>query len=421
MTRLWCLQSAVMWGLLSVAHATDWPAFRGPQGDGTTDAKNVPVTWSATEHVKWKTPLAQPANGSPIVVGDRVFVTTAEDAEGKQRSLIALNLADGKEQWKRTVTVDKKLPTHGTNPYAGTTPVSDGKHVVVWHATGGLHCYTVDGQPVWQRDFGEFRHIWGYGSSPILHNGRVILHSGPGVKVFIAALKLTDGETVWQHDEPVDGDGSNTADKRYFGSWSTPVIATVDGREQMFVALPTRLVAMDPETGKLLWWCEGLRHGGGDLAYSSALVTPFAVFQTAGFSGPAFAVKLGGEGNVTETHRLWRLEKQPQSIGTGVVVDGLVYRPNAGPGTIDCVDPLTGKTVWRDRASGGSHWASIVLAEGRAYATDQGGTTVVFKPNKERYEELAKNSLGESTNATPAVIDGQLIFRTNKHVICVAR
>lgn len=401
--------------------AADWPAFRGPHGDGTSEAKNVPVKWSATDNIVWKTPLAQPGNGSAIVSGSRVFVTTAEDTDGKQRSLIALNLADGKELWKRTVAVDKKLPTHQTNPYAGTTPVTDGKHVVVWHATGGLHCYTVEGEPVWHRDFGEFRHIWGYGTSPILHNGRVILHSGPGVKVFIAALKLTNGETVWQHDEPVEGDGSNTPDKRYFGSWTTPVIAMVDGREQMFVALPTRLVSMDPETGKVLWWCEGLRHGGGDLAYSSPLVTPLAIFLTAGFNGPAFAVKLGGEGNVTDSHRLWRLEKQPQSIGSGVVVDGLVYRPNAGPGTIDCVDPLTGQIVWRDRASGGTHWASMVLAEDRIYATDQTGTTVVFPPNKAKYAELAKNSLGEPTNATPAVIDGSLIFRTSQHVIRVGK
>ncbi len=403
----------------TLVHAGDWPAFRGPHGDGTTEAKQVPVTWSTTERLKWKTPLAQPGNGSAIVVGDRVFVTTAEDADGKQRSLMALNLADGKEVWKRTVTVEKKLPTHQTNPYAGSTPVSDGKSVVVWHATGGLHCYTVAGEPVWQRDFGEFRHIWGYGTSPIIHQDRVILHSGPGVKVFVAALNLDNGDVLWRHDEPVDGDGSNTSDKRYFGSWATPVIATVDGREQMFVALPTRLVAMEPESGKLLWWCEGLRHGGGDLAYSSPLITPFAVFLTAGFSGPAFAVKLGGEGNVTESLRLWRTEKQPQSIGSGVVVDGMVYRPNAGPGTIDCVDPLTGKILWRDRASGGTHWASIVLAEGRAYATDQAGTTVVFNPNKEKYEEIARNALGEPTNATPAVVEGKLIFRTSQHVICV--
>lgn len=416
--RTWTCLFLILSQLVSAA---DWPAFRGPHGDGTSDAKNVPVTWSATDHIQWKTPLAQPGNGSAIVSGSRVFVTTAEDTDGKQRSLIALNLADGKELWKRTVTVDKKLPTHQTNPYAGSTPVTDGKHVVVWHATGGLHCYTVEGEPVWNRDFGEFRHIWGYGTSPILHHGRVILHSGPGVKVFLAALKLTNGETVWQHDEPVDGDGSNTPDKRYFGSWSTPVMATIDGREQMFVALPTRLVSMDPENGKLLWWCEGLRHGGGDLAYSSPLVTPGAIFQTAGFNGPAFAVKLGGEGNVTETHRLWRLEKQPQSIGSGVVVDGLVYRPNAGPGTIDCVDPLTGQNVWRDRASGGTHWASMVLAEDRIYATDQAGTTVVFRPNKAKYEELAKNTLGEPTNATPAVVDGSLVFRTSKHVIRVGK
>lgn len=401
------------------AHAADWPAFRGPRGDGATDAVNVPVKWSTTENIRWKVKLPQAGNGSAIVVGPRVFVTSAEDPGGKERSLFAFDLKTGQELWKRTVTIDRVMPTHKTNPYAGTTPASDGKVVVVWHASAGLHCYDLDGKPLWQRDFGEFKHIWGYGSSPIIEDGRVYLHSGPGARIFLTALDAATGNTIWEQPEPVDGDGSNTADKRYFGSWATPVMTTMNGERQLLLSMPKRLNAYDPATGKLLWYSEGMGHKGGDLSYSSPLVVGDSVFITAGFGGPAMAVKSGGGGDVTTSHRLWRSEKNPQSIGTGVVVDGYVYRPNAGPGTIQCIDPQTGKVVWENRAAGGDHWASIVLAGGLAYATAQSGTTVVFRPMPEKYDEVAQNKLDEHTNATPAVVDGAIVIRTFENLVCV--
>ncbi|HVJ69127.1 MAG TPA: PQQ-binding-like beta-propeller repeat protein, partial [Caulifigura sp.] len=294
-----------------------------------------------------------------------------------------------------------------------------GKIVVVWHATAGLHCYDIDGQPLWDRDFGEFKHIWGYGSSPIIDGDRVYLHSGPGTKIFLAALDAKTGKTIWEQPEPVDGDGSNTTDKRYFGSWATPVITTVNGEKQLLLSMPKRLNAYDPATGKLLWYSEGMGHKGGDLSYSSPIVVGDSVFITAGFAGPAMAVKLGGSGDVTSSHRLWRNEKNPQSIGTGVMVDGYIYRPNAGPGTIQCIDPKTGKVIWENRAAGGDHWASIVLAGGLAYATSQSGTTVVFKPSPEKYDEVARNALDEHTNATPAVVDGAIVIRTFENLVCI--
>jgi outer membrane protein assembly factor BamB len=422
MMMLRALRSGLWITLLTVAcqaDAADWPAFRGPHGDGTTEATNVPVKWSATENIRWKTKMPQPGNGSAIIVGSRVFVTSAEDPQGKERSLYAHDLKTGKELWKQTVKVDKVMPTHQTNPYAGTTPASNGKVVVVWHATGGLHCYDVDGKPLWKRDLGEFKHIWGYGSSPIIDGDRVILHSGPGQKIFLAAYDVKTGDTVWEQLEPVDGDGINTTDKRYFGSWATPIITTVDGRRQLILSMPKRLIAYDPADGKILWSSEGMGHKGGDLSYSSPLVARDLVFITAGFQGPAMSVRLGGTGDVTSTHRVWRKEKSPQSIGTGVVFDGYVFRPNAGPGTIQCIDPKTGDVRWENRGPGGDHWASMVLAGGLIYATAQSGTTVVLRPDTEKYDEVAQNKLGEHTNATPAVVDGAIVIRTFENLVCI--
>lgn len=404
----------------TTATASDWPAFRGPHGDGLSEAKGVPLNWSDTENVRWKAPLPRPGNGSAIVIKDRVFVTSAEDAAGHERSLLCYRLADGTLDWKRTVHVDKELPTHKTNLYCGTTPAANDQAVVVWHATGGLHAYDHAGNPLWSRDLGEFRHIWGYGSSPILDGGRVILHSGPGTRVFLAAFDLKTGKTIWETPEPVEGDGSNTPDRRYFGSWATPLLAEIGGTKQLVVAMPTRVCGYDPADGRLLWWCDGLRHGGGDLAYSSPLLVGKTCVMTGGFNGPAIAFPLGGSGDLTSS-RLWRTEKNPQSIGSGIVAGDHFIRPNAGPGTLECLDPQTGKIVWTARGPGGNMWASIVEAEGRAYATAQNGTTVVFRPDPKGYEELARNRLDDSTNATPAVTDGTLVFRMDHALICVGR
>lgn len=401
----------------SLAHAADWPAFRGPTYDGIAAEKSAPTTWSNAENVKWKAELPRPGNGSPIVVGDRVFVTSAEDDKGKQRSLYCFAANDGKQLWVRTVELDKVMPTHKTNPYCATTPLCDGKRVVVWHGSAGLWCYDMEGKELWSRDLGEFRHIWGYASSPVLYKNNIILHSGPGDRSFVAALNIETGETVWETEEPQDAKGSRNKAGQYQGSWSTPVIAKVDGEDQIIVMLNTRVNAYDPETGEIIASCDGLRHDRGDLAYSSAVIAGDICFATGGFSGPALAFRLGGKGDVTETHRLWRQEKQPQSIGSGVAVDGYVYRPNAGPGTIQCIDPATGKVLWNQRA--GSHWASIIKVGDLLYATNQSGNTIVFKPNPEKFEQVASNRLGDHCNATPAVANGRIYIRTDQHLYCI--
>ncbi len=402
--------------------AGDWPQFRGPNGDGIAAESDAPTKWSATENIRWKAKLPRPGNGSPIVVGERVFVTSAKDADGTQRSLYCFDAKGFGRLWVRTVAIDKKLPTQEPNPYCGTTPASDGKRVVVWHASAGLFCYDMDGKELWSREYGEFQHMWGYGSSPILHEGKVILHSGPGKRVFVTSVNLEDGTTVWETDEPLEGRNGasdrNTAGQ-YMGSWSTPVMTKVNGKDQIIVMLTTRVNAYDPATGEIIWTCDGLRHDRGDLAYSSPIIAGDVCFVTGGFRGPAMAIRLGETGNITGSSRLWRKEQQPQSIGSGVFVDGHIYRPNAGPGTIECIEPVSGEVKWENRGSGGNHWGSIVAAGGLLYATDQQGTTVVFKPNPEKYDEVSRNSLRDRCNTTPAVANRQIVIRTDGHLYCI--
>ncbi len=404
----------------SAVVAEDWPAFRGPDFDGVSPQQSAPTRWSSTENIKWKTALPRPADGSPIVVGGKVFVTSAEDVEGRERSLYCFNARNGKQQWVRTAVCDREMPTHKTNPYCGTTPASDGQHVVVWHATAGLFCYDLDGKMLWNRELGSFEHMWGYGTSPLFVEGRVVLHTGPSKqRSFVTALDVDRGSTIWEVDEPFSGDGERNADGKYMGSWSTPVVDRSAGATHLIVMQPTRVNAYDLETGKIVWFCRELNHERGDLAYSSPILGAGMCFVTGGFQGPSMAITLGGKGDVTSSHRLWREAKNPQSIGSGVFVDGYVYRPNASPGSLECIHLRTGKTAWKQRAGKASYWASIVAAGNQLYAIDQDGMTVVFKPNPEEFELISRNELGEPCNATPAIASGKLFVRAAEHLYCI--
>jgi outer membrane protein assembly factor BamB len=401
--------------------AADWPSFRGPRGDGYAENDRAPTKWSDLENIAWKVRLPRPGNGSPIVSRGVVFVTSAQDEKGRQRSLYAFDRKTGKELWVQTVTIDKDLPTHETNPFCGTTPVANGERVVVWHASAGLYCYDFTGKELWKRDLGEYQHMWGYGTSPVLDGDRIVLHTGPGKKVSLMGLSLADGKTLWQHDEPVEGDGNYNATMKYMGSWSTPLIAKVGEATQIICPFPTRVIAFHPTDGKIAWICDGIRGPKGDLSYSSPIMVNDLCFLTGGFNGPSMAIRMGGSGNLTETHRVWRLEQNPQNIGSGIAHEGYVYRPNAGPGTIECIDPKTGNVMWTERAGGGTYWASIVAANGVMYATSQTGVTVTFRPNAKQFDLVAMNALEEPINATAAISDGQIFFRTAGNLICVGK
>ena len=405
---------------LSAAMGGDWPSFRGPYGNGFASDSKAPIVWSAEQNILWKTALPRPGNGGPIVSAGRVFVTSAQDEHGRQRSLFCLDAKSGNVLWVRTVEIDEEMPTHETNPYCGSTPVCDGQRVFVWHGSAGLYCYDLQGKKLWVRDLGEFRHMWGYGTSPILYEDSVILHSGPGKRIVLTAVNSATGERIWEQEEPVSGDGEQRDDESPHGSWSTPSMVRVGDQHQLIVVMPTRVNAYHPSTGELIWWCSGLRHKRGDLAYSSAIVSEKLCFVTGGYKGPSMAIRLGGAGDLSESeHLLWRQEENPQSIGTGVIVDGVIYRPNAGPGTIDCIDSETGDILWSDRAVGGNHWSSMVSVGGLLYATNQDGTTSVFRPNKQQFESVAVNTLGEPTNATPAIAGEHIFIRTNQHLVCI--
>jgi len=399
--------------------AQDWPAWRGPAGDGVAPEQSAPLTWDREKNIKWKVPLARPGNGSPIVSRGRIFLTMPGDEGGKKRSLHCFDREDGKQLWARTVEFDSVMPTHRSNPHCSTTPVTDGERVVVWHASAGLYCYSFAGEQLWQRELGQFRHMWGHGTSPILHRGRIILHSGPGEKSFVAAFSLATGETIWKTPEPGQLTAEQIEKKRLVGSWCTPLIHHVEGRDLVLCGQPTRIVAYDAEDGAIVWWCAGVSCERGDLTYSSPVVADGVCLIMGGYVGPSIGVRVDGEGDVTETHRVWRLAKQMSNCGSGVSVDGHVYIPDMGS-LVSCIDAATGEVAWKKRVGRGESWGSIIFADGRLYMMSQSGTTFVFEANSSKLVILAENELDEPTNSTPAFSDGEIFLRTHENLYCVA-
>ncbi len=400
--------------------AEDWPMFRGPEGNGISGEKEVPLSWSAEKNVKWKVSLSSTGNGSPIVSNGRVFLVSA-NKDGTKRSLLCLDRKTGKQLWEQTVSYDKVAKTHKTNPFGSTTPAADGEKVVVWHSSAGLYCYDFKGKELWKRDLGEFKHMWGYGSSPVLHKGKIFLHCAPGARAFMTAIDLESGKTLWETDEPQKGNGERNENNKYMGSWSTPVIAKVGGAEQIICSMSTRANAYDPESGKIIWSSEGLSGKKGDLAYASAVVAGDVCVAMAGFGGPTMGFKLGGKGDVTKKNRLWREEKNPQRIGSGVFIDGYVYLANAGPNTFQCIEPKSGEVRWQERSGGAAHWGSMVYAGGHIFVTNQTGTTFVLKPDSKKLEIVGKNTIDERSNSTPAISDGQIFLRTFKNIYCIGK
>jgi outer membrane protein assembly factor BamB len=403
--------------LTATARADNWPAWRGPTGDGQCAERDLPLKWSATENVRWKVKLPGPGNSTPVVWGERVFVTQATD-KGKKRGLMCLSRRDGKKLWEKFVEHDTAEPTHDTNPYCSASPATDGERVVVSHGSAGVYCYDLDGNELWHRDLGKCEHIWGNAASPVLYGGLVILNFGPGERTFLLAMDRKTGKDVWKVDEP--GGKRGDTGEVWIGSWTTPTLLKLKERDELIMSWPGVVKAYAPKTGDLLWTCGGLGkdEGSDRLVYTSPLVSPEAVVAMAGYGGPALAVKPGGTGDVTEARRLWRQKSGPQRIGSGVIVGDHVYMLNE-PGTAECIELKTGKSVWNERVGPGA-WGSLVRAGDRLYVTNVEGETLVLAA-KPKFEVLSRNPLKERTRASVAVSDGDIFIRTYEHLWCIGK
>jgi len=412
-------------------HGDNWPAWRGPHGTGISEEKGLPVQWSRNKNVRWKVDLPEPCNSTPITWNGKIFLT---QPEGPRRTLICLDHQSGRQLWRAAIDHDEKEPTHKANPYCSPSPVTDGQRVIAWFGSAGLVCFDTDGNQVWRRDLGPQQHMWGHGSSPILHDRLCILNFGPGNREFLIAVDKFTGETVWRIDAPPPPEGGDTvvasgggdhqnaeADtpraELLRGSWSTPLVIDAGIRQELIVPLPERVVARDPATGSELWTCRGL----GALVYASCMWGDGVLVAMGGYRSPSLAVKPGGQADVTDTHRLWRTTPSALRLGTGVVRNGYIFA-NVMRGHVECLDLSSGEAIWKERLAGSvgnnATWGSLVWADGNIYVLNQSGDTFVIEAGPQ-YQLLARNELDETTNSTPVPSDGTMLIRTHEGLWCI--
>lgn len=403
--------------------ANHWPSWRGDlAGSGVVAESNVPLNWGPADKVRWKVPLPGPGNSSPVVWGDRIFIAQASD-QGKRRAVLAFSRTDGKKLWESGTTYQLPEETHETNPQCSASPVTDGERVIAWFGSAGVYCYDFQGKELWHSDLGRQRHQWGYGASPIIYRNLCILNFGPGERTFLLALDKKTGKTIWQIAVPEvrpaqRTDGFAGQADGVVGSWSTPIIIQAGGRDELVMSFPERVRAFDPLTGKELWYCEGLN----PLVYTSPIYGEGLVVAMGGFYGNHLAVRPGGKGNVTATHRVWQQERAKSGIGSGVIHDGHIY--NMMGSVALCWELKTGKKVWEERVTGtgkdSDSWSSMVLVKDLIYLLNHAGDTVIFRASP-KFEKVAVNSLnGEQANSSLAVSNGDIFIRTYDHLWCIA-
>ena len=384
--------------------AEEWPSWRGPRGDGTSTETDVPVRWSAAENVKWKVPIPGKGYSSPIVWGDRVFITTCEE-EKQSRELLCLDAATGKLRWQKEVLKAPLEKKNGLNSYASGTPATDGKRVWVTFLEFPniqVVCYDMDGAEVWRKSPGEFRSVHGFCSSLLLYKDMVILNADQDALAYIVAFDRATGAERWRIDRP-----NRTR------SYVPPVVFDAAGKKQMVLSGSKCVASYDPDTGKQLWIVDGPT----DQMVASLVYGDGMFFVTGGFpSLHLLGIRPDGTGNVTKTHVAWHERKSPAYVPSPIAA-GKCFFVVSDAGTASCLEAKTGKYLW-SQPLGRHHSASPVSANGLLYFPDDDGQTFIVKA-AEKFELAGKNVLGEDCRASPAISRGHIFIRGVQNLYCI--
>lgn len=409
--------------------ATDWPQFRGPNGTGIAADAKPPLKWTDEEGVKWKTPLPGPGSSSPIVLGDRVFVTcySGYGAEGAgtgsveklKRHLVCASRTTGKVQWTADVAaVTPEDPYRGyitEHGYASSTPATDGEAVYVFFGKSGVLSFDLEGKKLWQTSVGTESDIrrWGSSASPILYEGLVIVNAASESRSIVALDKKT-GKRAWKAEG-----------KRLSLSFSTPALVRAsDDRTDLVVAMPNEVWGLDPETGKSRWLTAIDPNGN----ICPAVVAGDGVAYVTGGYGTkgSLAIKVGGSGDVAKTNVLWSIGKSSY-VPTPLLHAGRLHNVTED-GIVVCLEANKGEIVYEKRLAvkgpGGRasrpFYASPVLADGRLYAVSRKAGVFVLGAG-DKFEQLAQNPPLDASdfNASPAIVGRQLFLRSNKFLYCL--
>ena len=431
--------AVLMLGLGASLSADNWPHWRGHANAGTSNEAGLPQRWNDRENIAWKAQLGGLGVSSPIVWGDRVFVTSqtgagasrvgprlgqGSDANPAERSLSgagsstdrtlrflveAFDRVSGRRLWTHTMTAEGELPSvHDKHNLASASPATDGERVYAVFGSGQVIALGIDGKPVWTRhlgkDFGAFSINWGNGSSPIVHGNALVLVCYHGGTSYLLALDSRTGKQLWKTDRP-----SGVI------SYSTPLVVPTPAGDELVVNSSVGVEAYELSTGKPLW------HYNEPNQYPIpvAMHHEGVIYLSRGYrSGPYAALRPGGRGDISKTHVMWHVPTGAPYISSLVHYQGLIYM--AGDvGVITCVDARTGERVWRERL-GGVYTASPVAADGKIYLMSESGETLVLKAGRTP-EVIARNSISGRVLASPAIAGGRLFVRTDGQLVAIGK
>lgn len=394
---------------LSLVMANDWPQFRGPTADGHARIDRLVTQWSASKNVQWKQAIPGSGWSSPVIVAGKVYLTTAVPVEGsKDLSLrtLCLDAKDGKTLWSTEVFVQDgaKAPRiHGKNSHASPTPIVANGRLYVHFGHQGTACLDLEGKILWKNRDLSYAPVHGNGGSPILVGNALVFSTDGATVRELVALDAGTGKLRWRTKR-------STPAARNF-SFSTPTLVEVEGKPQLLSPGSDVLGAYDPTTGEELWHCKYK----GYSVIPRPVVGHGMVFISTGYDRPSLlAIRLGGKGDVTDSHIAWKLDRNIPHTPSLLLVGNELYMVSDN-GFASCVDARSGKVHWSKRLPGNGYSASPILAGGHIYFLSENGVTTVIKPTTV-YEEVSRNDIGERTLASLAVADGALFLRSATHL-----
>jgi len=405
-----------------LVRAENWPGWRGPSGDGVSAGKGIPTKWSSTENIAWRIAVPGEGHSSPIVWGDKVFLTSSLTEKNK-RILLCIDRLSGQTVWQRDVVQSPPETIHRLNSRASGTPATDGKQVYVtfMRAEGDkviapnvgserlitpgkiiVAAYDLDGNEKWKTNVGDFVSAHGFNTCPVLFEDSVILNGDHDGDAYLVALDRQSGRERWR-----------TRRENKTRSYVTPIIREIDGITQMILSGSLCVASYDPRNGKRHWIVDGPT----EQFVASMVYDGKYVFATGGYpERHTLAIRPGGKGNVTDTHIAWRTTRGAAYVPSPII-SGRYLLMVADSGIASCFEARTGKRHWMERLPGG-HSPSPVSADGLVYFVSDRGVTTIIRPS-ETFAVIAKNELGEPVSASPAISQGQIFLRTHQHLYCI--
>ena len=398
--------------LAAAANAGEFPQFRGPGGLGVSDETNLPVAWSDTENMLWKTELPGFGAASPITLGDRLYLTcysgygteSGQKMEDLTLHVVCVNRSDGSIAWdtrvKPKLPESERVRDHG---YAGPTPATDGDHLYVFFGKTGVMKFDLNGNQIWQTDVGSKTHGWGCGTSPVLYRNLVIVNASVESGSLVAIDK-NSGTEVWRAAGMDD-------------SWNTPhLVQLADGRQELVVSVKDYILGFDPATGSELWRCDGIP----DYVCPSVVSKDGIVYAIGGRQSRAIAVRAGGRGDVTDSHKLWEA-KAGANVSSPIIHDGHLYWVSDRNKVAYCLRLSDGEVLYSERFPG-QPYASAAAGDGKVYIVTRYDGTYVLAATPEM-TRLAHNQLEDNStfNASPVISNGQILLRSDRYLYCVEK